>query len=120
MSESWIRIVSTPPGDAPLWVREKWVGLDLPLVDNERRRGLGISVNVKYTALHHLWAMLCGRFERISGYRVEARRAVDILAGVSPEAADWWRQNTPAILRPGGLFMFHAEACRLNVMMIRD
>ena len=26
-----IRIISIPPGEAPLWVREKWVGLELPL-----------------------------------------------------------------------------------------
>ena len=26
-----IRIVGVPPGEAPLWVREKWLGLELPL-----------------------------------------------------------------------------------------
>jgi hypothetical protein len=26
-----IRIIAVPPGEAPLWVREKWVGLDLPV-----------------------------------------------------------------------------------------
>ena len=26
-----IRIIAAPPGEAPLWVRQKWVGLDLPV-----------------------------------------------------------------------------------------
>jgi hypothetical protein len=26
-----VRIIAVPPGEAPLWVREKWVGLTLPL-----------------------------------------------------------------------------------------
>ena len=26
-----VRIVAVPLGEAPLWVREKWVGLELPL-----------------------------------------------------------------------------------------
>ena len=31
----FIRIVRTPPGEAPLWVREKWVGLELPLASGD-------------------------------------------------------------------------------------
>jgi hypothetical protein len=31
----YIRIIATPPGEAPLWVREKWIGLELPLVDGD-------------------------------------------------------------------------------------
>ena len=31
LTESRIRIVSVPAGQAPLWVRQKWVGLELPL-----------------------------------------------------------------------------------------
>jgi hypothetical protein len=32
----YIRIVRIPPGEAPFWVREKWVGLELPLADGDR------------------------------------------------------------------------------------
>jgi hypothetical protein len=29
---SWtVRIIAVPPGEAPLWVREKWVGVELPV-----------------------------------------------------------------------------------------
>ncbi|MGE0653791.1 MAG: hypothetical protein AB7P12_18900 [Alphaproteobacteria bacterium] len=113
MGERSIRIVSTPPGDAPQWVREEWVGLELPIVGTRSRRSLSFSVNVKPRLLHVVWAALSGKAEIMTGYQVEARRAVDILAAKSSEAADWWRQNTPELLRPGCPFGFHAEACQL-------
>jgi hypothetical protein len=109
-----IRIISTPSGDAPLWVRERWVGLKLPIVGSNRRRSLGVSVNVKPTVLHHLWAVLHQRTQTITGYQVEVQRAVDILGTASPEAAEWWRQNCPDLLRTYHLFVFHTEVCQIN------
>jgi hypothetical protein len=114
MSDYSVHIISTPPGDAPLWVREKWVGLNLPIVGSKRIRTLAISVDVRPSVLNYLWAILRGRSEIATGYIVEAARAVDILAASSPEAAQWWRENTPNLLRPRGRFLFHAEACKLN------
>src|SRR5437660_9122721 len=35
MPASHLRITSVPPGEAPLWVREKWVGLSLPLAQRK-------------------------------------------------------------------------------------
>src|SRR2546430_13393547 len=35
MPASHQRITSVPPGEAPLWVREKWVGLSLPLAQRK-------------------------------------------------------------------------------------
>jgi hypothetical protein len=35
-----VRIVAVPPGEAPLWVRQKWVGLDLPVVRYAAHRKL--------------------------------------------------------------------------------
>src|SRR5262245_60617773 len=107
-----VRIVSVPPGAAPLWVREKWVGLELPIA-GDLTEARTVGVNVKPTLLHHWWAILRGRSEIIVGYRVEAKSAVDILETSSPDAAEWWRKNTPEYLRYGRLFVFHAEACRL-------
>ena len=114
MSGRSIRIISVPPGDAPLWVREKWVGLNLPIVGSSSRQALSFSVLVKPTLLNHLWAMLRGRSETVTGYLVEGGRAVNILAASSPEAAEWWRQNAPGFVSPGRFFIFHAEACQLN------
>jgi hypothetical protein len=33
-----VRITSVPPGEAPPWVREKWVGLELPTIAPPRAR----------------------------------------------------------------------------------
>lgn len=108
-----IRIVSTPPGDAPLWVREKWVGLQLPIMGNDMVQSSGVSVNVKPTVLHHLWARICGRSETITGYRVEAKHAVDILAAVLKQQ-NGGNKIPPDLLRSGRRFVFHVEACRLE------
>ncbi len=32
----YIRIVATPPSEAPLWLRGRWVGRELPLADGGR------------------------------------------------------------------------------------
>jgi hypothetical protein len=114
MSGPSIRIIATPPGDAPLWVREKWVGLELPIVGSDSSWSMGVSVHLKPTMLHHLWAIIRGRSVTVEGYQVEAGRAVDILAVSSPEAAAWWRDSAPGLLRPGRLFLFDVEACRLS------
>lgn len=114
MSDRSIRIIATPPGDAPLWVREKWVGLTLPIVGSNSRRVCAVSINEKATIWHHLKALLGGRAKTVTGYLVEAGRAVDLLAASNLEAAEWWRHNTPDQLRAGRHFVFHAEACRLT------
>ena len=76
-----IRITSVPPGDAPLWVREKWVGLALPLAGKRGvTRSLGVSVLLRPTLANLILAKFRGQAETITGYRVEARLAVNILA----------------------------------------
>jgi hypothetical protein len=114
MSDRSIRIISVPPGDAPLWVREKWVGLELSIVGSNSRRVFTVSVNEKATVWYHLKAALSGRSKTVTGYQVEAGRAVDILATSNAEAAEWWRKNTPELLGAGRHFVFHAEACQLT------
>jgi hypothetical protein len=44
-------------------------------------------------------AVFRGRAELIAGYAVEALPAIGILAKASPEAAAWWRENTPHLDR---------------------
>jgi hypothetical protein len=58
-------------------------------------------------------AILTGRAERVAGYAVEALAAVDILGERSPEAAAWWRQNTPHLMAPKRYLIFHREVCRI-------
>jgi hypothetical protein len=110
-----IRIISVPPGEAPPWVREKWVGLELPLtrwVSPKKFLGFG-AVSGPRTCLAQLWAAFMGRAERIYGFPVDANRAVEILEVASPEAASWWRENAPELILPKRYLIFHAEVCEI-------
>jgi hypothetical protein len=115
-----IRIIDVPPGAAPDWVREEWVGLVPPLPEGplgRRRRWAGLSLLpapkgcLSSLLATSLYAYLTGKVMKINGYGVEALRAVEILSMDSPEAAAWWHENTPDLMRPGRMLVFHAEVC---------
>jgi hypothetical protein len=110
-----VRIIAIPPGEAPLWVREKWVGLELPLtrwVSSRTFVGFG-ALSGPRTCLAQLWAHVQGRSVRINGFPVDASRAVDILNRSSPEAAGWWRENAAELILPKRYLIFHAEVCEI-------
>jgi hypothetical protein len=108
-----IRIVDVPPGEAPECVRKSWVGLVLPLAEGETGPRVfhtsGVLTGPK-SLLASLWHLLTGKYDRVYGYVVDASLALDLLAEHSPEAANWWNENTP-YGQPGRWFVFHAEAC---------
>lgn len=114
-----IRIIAAPPGEAPLWVREKWVGLDLPVTrysGQGRFQGRFLALGVLTAPRSWLgqWiAVIRGRAERVAGYMVEAIPAVGILGEKSPEAATWWRENTPHLIAPRRYLIFHEDVCRI-------
>jgi len=111
-----LRIESTPPGEAPLWVREKWLGLTLPLARSYEHPRTWLTSGVLSGPkgfLSRLVALVTGRLTRRSGYMVESSAAVAILATKSPDAAAWWRKNTSRLLRPGRYFLFPAEVARV-------
>ena len=110
-----VRIVAVPPGEAPLWVRQKWVGLDLPVMRYAAHRKLhAFGVRSRPHSWPAQWAaVVCGQAELIAGYAVEAAPAVGIRARVSPEAAAWWRENTPHLIAPQRYLVFHEEVCRI-------
>jgi len=113
--KSKIRIIAAPPGEAPLWVREKWIGLELPLTGGASPRKyltLG-ALSGPHTFLLQLWAAIRGRVDHIVGFPVETVKAIDILEISSPEAAAWWRENTPELIRPRRFLIFHAEVCHV-------
>jgi hypothetical protein len=60
-----------------------------------------------------LWALLRGKFERETGYVVDCNEAVAILEERDPEAAAWWRENAPHMLRPGRKFIFASAASQI-------
>jgi hypothetical protein len=110
-----IRIVARPAGEAPESVREAWVGLELPLLPaqlNRRRTFLTVGV---LTGPRLWWqrllSILLGRFERQSGYAVDALNAVNILATRDPDAAAWWRTNCAYLLDGRHPLVFAADVC---------
>lgn len=90
-----IRIIAPPPGEAPKWVRQAWVGLVLPLSEN-------ISPGIQLGALggdpHP---------QNLDGYSVATNDALTVLARVNAEAAKWWR--TEAFL--GDYLVFSRTVC---------
>ena len=107
-----IRIISVPPGEAPAEVRAAWVGLVLPVIGG--KAGTFFTAGVlsrSKTWYGALFARLAGRGAIERGYRVDARRAVEILSLHSSSAAGWWHEHAALSLRPGQQFIFAAAAC---------
>lgn len=109
-----VRIVATPAGEAPEWVRKAWVGLDLPC--KSAKSAMFVTLGVTAPA-PTFWAKLGMSLgfggERQKGFAVPAIAAVEALAAVNPEAAAWWRENTPQLLRPGQALLFDEAACKM-------
>jgi hypothetical protein len=111
-----IRIVGVPPGEAPLWVRERWVGLELPLAGGDRGPRQAYTSGVvsgPRNRLVALWWGLRGRLRRQSGYAVDAIEAVRILEATAPDAASWWRKNVPRLQVRKRKFLFHKSSCEI-------
>jgi hypothetical protein len=107
-----LTITSTPTGEAPLWVREKWIGIELP-VAQRRPEAKTVRVSGVLTGPKGWVARLVSRFrgepnQRQTGYIVNTLTAFERLARHSPEALAWWRVNTPHLFAPGRHFMFES------------
>src|SRR5262245_51454079 len=100
-------ITAVPAGEAPLWVREKWVGVTLPLAHPSPRhfRIFGVLSGPR-TWIGIIGAWLAGKLQQQTGYAVESRVAIELLEMSSPEAAAWWKENTPHFLQPRRYFVF--------------
>jgi hypothetical protein len=96
-----IRIIGLPPGEAPVWVRYAWMGLELPLIQGQVRSE---RLAAEQVLSHRPVAPPLS-------YAVDGRTAIEILASASPEAAAWWRQWAPAVLAPGYQLVFPAADC---------
>jgi hypothetical protein len=111
-----IRIKSVPPGAAPLWVREKWVGVELiSVLGDSPKQYPAASVLAPQSFLASLWRLLTGQSKMVTGYPVQVITAIETLEKSSPAAATWWRENTPGIISPSRLFVFDAGACELVI-----
>ena len=92
-----IRIIATPPGQAPLWVREEWIGLVIPLAEHNV---LGTQIGVNG-----------GQPENLGGYKVRTSDAINQLKRKSTEASSWWEQSMhlPSIPQ----LVFAKDVCEL-------
>lgn len=116
-----IRIIATPPGEAPENVRQAWVGLSLPLLPGYsgplRTGGFGVLSGPRGSQISRFsiwWARLLRRYEVLEGYAVDACVAIDILAQSHPEAATWWRQETPHLLDSKHSLLFPTGVCQME------
>jgi hypothetical protein len=110
-----IRIIAVPPGEAPFWVRQEWVGLELPLtryVKPQEAFTFGV-LSGPSNWLGQMWGLLWGRADRVVGYAVEGAKAVELLQAKSPDAARWWREHAPQHLEPRRYLLFHEHVCEV-------
>ena len=107
-----IEIIGRPAGQAPLWVRDAWIGVTLPTTPRAARAWLGMGVLDGAGGWPaRLWAVMRGRSYKISGYAVRAKAAVRLLERTNPAAAAWWREHAADLLGGRGVFIFEAEVC---------
>lgn len=94
-----IRIITAPAGQAPEWVREKWIGVTIPLTKPFQD---GFECGVLGGESSN---------ENSGGYEVDSTEAINALSSVSPEAAHWWLEYSPPY--PGKHFLFARGVCEL-------
>jgi hypothetical protein len=109
-----IRILTIPPGEAPLSVRMAWVGLDLPLDPRRVGRRLGLVSGVVSTP-RGWWqcvvSLITGGYMVKTGYAVNALEAVNLLQAKDPVAAAWWREHCAHLLDGKRSFLFPTAVC---------
>ncbi len=113
-----IRIISVPPGEAPEHIRQAWIGCSLPLLEGssiEPSKCPSVGVLSGPKSFVGLWiASIFGRCEEWQGYKVDAATAIKILALTHPEAAKWWREETPHLVTREHALVFPADNCQLE------
>jgi len=109
-----IRIISVPPGEAPMSVRLAWVGLELPLAPERSSRQLAMTSGV-VSAPRGWWqriaALFRGGYGVQTGYAVNARDAVNLLRAKDPTAAAWWREHCGHLLDGKRRLLFPTAGC---------
>jgi hypothetical protein len=114
MKRTFIRIIATPPGEAPEEIRKAWIGVRIPMPLFHRNakdwRSAGVLTGPK-SFFARLRALFSGQYVRRHGYAVAVVEAILALEVSNPAAARWWRENTPQAIQPGKAFVFSAEVC---------
>jgi hypothetical protein len=90
-----MRIKSAPRGQAPLAIREQWIGVEIAYVSVGLPEGtIRGAMSLEEVAKHEVFV-------------VEQNVAIDALRKKSREAADWW--NRMGFPMPGTQFTFERE-----------
>ncbi len=97
-----IRIIDTPPGQAPEWVRKQWVGLELTVADEPQDD----EPRVQYGARG-------GASQNLGGYKIDAEVALGALAEKSLLAARWWEDHAPTAFLPSSMLVFRRDVCEV-------
>ena len=115
-----IRILTIPPGDAPEWVRQAWVELELPLVP-QHAGPVDTSFVDEFAArlakanpkagdwMRKLTAAAPQPAPEPPRDQVYIGEAVAVLAKSNPQAAQWWRDNFRKAIEGGHKFEFAPE-----------
>jgi hypothetical protein len=94
MFRSFIRISSRPAGDAPEAIRDKWIGLVMP-VQKEATEPVGLPGRPKS--------------ERRVGYEVRWEDAMRVLGQKHPDAREWWKRNA----KGSATLVFEDSCCKV-------
>lgn len=95
-------VTKTPDGEAPLEIRKRWVGIEIPCLCFSERSDSASGV------------LSGGKLPQEPRYIVSQTDALETLEKVDPEAARWWRdRGFPK--HPMALFSFRAEEVRVLV-----
>jgi hypothetical protein len=112
-----IRIIATPPGEAPTHIREAWIGMTLPLAEIPHPqpsywRTVGVLRKDQgwFSTLKRLFRSSLVE-QPIPSYVVSVLVAMEALRAHSPSAVDWWERHTPHLMNPGSMFCFDASCC---------
>lgn len=112
-----IRIITTPPGEAPVHIREAWIGVTLPLAEMPHPqpnywRTAGV-LRKNHGWLARLKSLFAGPLveQPIASYVVSVLAAMEALRPHSPSAMDWWERHTPHLMNSSAMFCFDASCC---------
>lgn len=115
MKVKCIEIIATPPGEAPEEIRKRWIGVVIPLPANaqteQEQTGYGVLTGPRSWFLA-LLPFLHKTKVTWKGYGVSGLNAVEALAKKDESAAEWWRKNTPHLMRRHWQLFFPADVCR--------
>lgn len=114
-----IRIDSTPQGEAPIAIRQAWIGLTLPLLETAPSAPEAMIVEIGFRNPASLLSTVKQRLgfrpptTIWQAYTVQAASALRLLERHSPDAARWWQRNTPWLYQPAQILAFDAGCCEL-------